>query len=92
VRITVTATAGGEDLQLRSDGLLLYVAKDGTEHFVASTPVGGTLKAGTSATLNANWAAGGTPQSPAPGDYTLVGRLALADGTNLDVSLSFHVS
>jgi hypothetical protein len=93
VRIQVEADGGARDLRLGSAGITLYAVHNGVE-----TPLGGIhgsgllIPAHQARGFTVSYAAGWSARGFAAGDYSLLVRAVLEDGTVLPVSVAFPVT
>jgi hypothetical protein len=77
---------------LGQSGMELVVSQGANQARLAgSVGAGRQVKAGEHLDLTATWTAGAVFGPPAPGSYTLIGRVFFADGRLVEVSLSFSV-
>ena len=78
---------------LAPDGMQLLVSHGANQARIASSAGGGQrVASGQQLSLAAEWSAGAVSGPPAPGSYTLIGRVFLGDGSVVEVTLPFSVS
>ena len=89
----MSVTAGTSELHLGRQGLVV-LARRGTSDYQLLQEVPGTLtiSPGQTDAGGAGWSAGATGGAPARGELVLLGRVYLADGSVLEVSLPLSVS
>jgi len=90
VQVALTLTAGSTDLHLGPQGVQVLVRRGATESvLVASRTAAQVVGAGTTLQATDSWSAGAGSGPPEAGTVQLIGRVYLANGTVLEVSLSF---
>jgi anti-sigma factor RsiW len=78
---------------LAPDGIQIYVSQGPNQlRLAGSVGAGQQVKARQELDLTAEWSAGAVFGPPAPGSYTLIGRVFLGDGRVVEVTLPFNVS
>jgi hypothetical protein len=90
--VVVKIVGGPSGTALAPQGMELFIGQGSTQVRLA-TSAGGSpvLKPGEEVDLSGQWSAGALAGQPAPGTYTVIGRVFLADGGVVEVTLPYVV-
>jgi hypothetical protein len=92
-QLVLMLVGGPAGTSLAPGGMQLFVSQGSSSMRIAgSLGAGQQVQAHQELDITAEWSAGAAQGPPAPGSYTLVGRVSLADGRVVEVSLPFTVS
>ena len=92
VQLLLKLVGGHSDISLAPQGMQVHVTQGSTQLRLAGTiGTNQQVKSGQELDLTSEWSAGAVAGPPAPGTYSLMGRVFLADGRVIEVTLPFTV-
>ena len=91
--VVVKLVGGSSGTALAPQGMELFIGQGSRQvRLAASTGGSPRLSKGEELDLSGQWSAGALAGQPAAGTYTLIGRVRLADGVIVEVTLPYIVA